>query len=99
MERVSPQLTDEAFFRIAKALADPTRVSVLERIARDGDVLCAEIIEGFPISQATMSHHLKELREAGLIETEKEGKCVRLKALPGALSAFREDLARRVPGA
>ena len=91
-------MSDEAFLRIAKALADPSRMSILERIAAEGDVLCADIAGAFPIAQATMSHHLKELREAGLIETEKEGKCVRLRLRRGAIEAYRLELARRIPG-
>jgi ArsR family transcriptional regulator len=97
--RGKTRMSDEAFLRIAKALADPTRLSILERIAAEKDVLCADMAGAFPIAQATMSHHLKELREAGLIGTEKEGKCIRLRLVAGALEAYRSELSRRIPGA
>lgn len=57
------------FHKIAKALADPRRFEVFEKIAQAGDEMCCgSISECFPVSQATISHHLKELTDAGLIE-------------------------------
>jgi ArsR family transcriptional regulator len=96
--RPGARLSDEAFLRIAKALADPSRLAILERVAAERDVLCADIAGAFPIAQATMSHHLKELREAGLIATEKVGKCIRLTVRPETIAAYRRELARRIPG-
>jgi len=57
------------FQRIAKALADPRRFEIFEEMAASGDELaCGRIVERFPVAQATVSHHLKELTDAGLIE-------------------------------
>jgi ArsR family transcriptional regulator, arsenate/arsenite/antimonite-responsive transcriptional repressor len=63
---------------IAKALADPRRFDILAAIAACDGVPCTDLREQFPITAATMSHHLKELETAGLIDGEKEGKFIRL---------------------
>src|SRR5690242_11304109 len=64
----------ERFARIAKALADPRRFQILEKIANCREVGCQRLCEQFPVAQPTMSHHLKELARAGLIEPWREGQ-------------------------
>ena len=64
----------ERFERIAKALADPRRFQILEKIANCREVGCQRLCEQFPVAQPTMSHHLKELARAGLIEPWREGQ-------------------------
>ena len=54
--------------KIAKALADPTRFSILQAIASAGESCCGDLAKRFPITQATCSQHLKILAEAGLID-------------------------------
>ncbi len=66
----------ERFERIAKALADPRRFQILEKIANCREVGCQRLCEQFPVAQPTMSHHLKELARAGLIEPWREGQFV-----------------------
>src|SRR4051812_42479831 len=66
----------ERFERIAKALADPRRFQILEKIANCREVGCRRLCEQFPVAQPTMSHHLKELARAGLIEPWREGQFV-----------------------
>lgn len=57
-----------------KALADPTRLRMLDLLARRDAPLCVcEITERFPVHQPTISHHLRILRQAGLISGEKRG--------------------------
>ena len=57
-----------------KALADPTRLALLDLLAQQGDPLCVcDLTAQFPQNQPTISHHLRLLREAGLIGTEKRG--------------------------
>jgi ArsR family transcriptional regulator len=57
-----------------KALADPTRLAMLDLLGRHGAPLCVcEITDRFPQRQPTISHHLRILRDAGLISTEKRG--------------------------
>ncbi len=58
-----------------KALGDPTRVRIVNLIARSGGEVCAcDLIEPSGLAQPTVSHHLKKLLEAGLVEREQRGK-------------------------
>ena len=69
-----------------KALADPRRFELLERIAKAHCPLgCAEARAALPISAATLSHHIKELETAGLINVRREGKFHFLTLRPGVL--------------
>lgn len=84
------------FHRIAKALADPRRFEVYERIAQAGDEMCCgAITDCFPVSQATISHHLKELADAGLIEPRAAGQFKLFRARPHVLAEYIEELRRR----
>ena len=57
-----------------KTLADPIRLRMLDLLANQGEALCVcHITEQFPIHQPTISHHLRLLREAGLVDCEKRG--------------------------
>ena len=67
-------LSTEEFLRIAKALADARRLAILERIAARGDAACQHLCEEFPVSQPTMSHHLRLLTDVGLIEMRRDGQ-------------------------
>lgn len=81
---------------ILKALADPRRFELLERIAAARCPLgCAQVRAALPISAATLSHHIKELETAGVISVRREGKfhylSLRsevLEALAGSLSSL-----------
>jgi ArsR family transcriptional regulator, arsenate/arsenite/antimonite-responsive transcriptional repressor len=68
------QRTDDDDERIGKALADAQRLRILEAIAGAGELSCAALCERFPVSQATISHHLKELAGAGLVTRRREGQ-------------------------
>lgn len=69
----------EQFHRITKALADPRRYEILSRIAGRKEMACNDMRCALPISAATLSHHLKELANAGLIEMRREARFVHLK--------------------
>jgi len=58
---------------VFKALADPTRRAVLKAL-REGPLSAGEIAERFPLARSTLSQHLGVLREAGLVEVERDGK-------------------------
>ena len=93
----SPLGADEAARHSAllKALADPNRLRMLALIAAQPDdcALCACDVEGcFDLSQPTISHHLKVLREAGLITVSKQGLWHYYAAVPGALAPLRDLL-------
>ncbi|MGC5616217.1 ArsR/SmtB family transcription factor [Georgenia sp. Z1491] len=76
-----------ALSRAFKALGDPTRLRLLASIGgHPGDSACVcDLTEPLGLSQSTVSHHLKVLREAGLIEGERRGTWVHYRLLPGAL--------------
>lgn len=91
----------ERFERIAKALADPRRFQILEKIANCREVGCQRLCEQFPVAQPTMSHHLKELARAGLIEPWREGQFAfyrfRADVLHDYLSALEARLGMEAP--
>jgi DNA-binding transcriptional ArsR family regulator len=62
--------------KYAKALAHPARVSILKFLAKQDSCMCGDIVEELPLSQSTVSQHLRELKEAGLIKGEIEGSKV-----------------------
>jgi len=89
----APRLTRARRTAILKALADPRRFELLERIAKASCPLgCSQALAALEISPATLSHHVKELESAGLIEIERAGKFHNLKLRPGVLEALAETL-------
>src|SRR5580692_1946261 len=79
---------------LLKALADPRRFELLERIAKNNCPLgCAQALSAMPISPATLSHHIKELETAGLIDIRREGKFHFLSLKPGVLRSLAAGLA------
>ncbi|HEX6047854.1 MAG TPA: metalloregulator ArsR/SmtB family transcription factor [Gemmatimonadaceae bacterium] len=96
--RPTVHLQPGQFERIAKALADPRRVSILEAIGANCGCPNQSLCQEFPVSKATISHHLKELALAGLIETERDGQYLSARTRPDVLKAYAEELVRRVTG-
>jgi ArsR family transcriptional regulator len=74
----APALSDneaEATAALFKALADPARVRIVNLLATSGDEVCAcEFMPAIGLAQATVSHHLKKLTDAGLLDREQRGK-------------------------
>ncbi len=64
---------DNKLSKYAKALAHPARVAILKFLAAKATCQCGDIVEELPLSQSTVSQHLKELKLAGLIKGEIEG--------------------------
>ena len=78
---------------ILKALADPKRFELLERIAKSSCPLgCSVVRPALAISPATLSHHIKELETAGLIQVERQGKFHFLTLRAGVLEALVASL-------
>lgn len=78
---------------ILKALSDPKRFELLERIARSQCPLtCTMAGEALAISAATLSHHIKELQSSGLIDVRREGKFAFLSIKEGVLEALSSHL-------
>jgi ArsR family transcriptional regulator, arsenate/arsenite/antimonite-responsive transcriptional repressor len=80
--------------KISKALADETRLRIFEAIAKRGNLNCGEIVSMRGVTPATVSHHLKILSEAGLIECKKEGQFVYSRSVPETLAAYSRALAK-----
>jgi DNA-binding transcriptional ArsR family regulator len=87
---------DERFAVRLKALAHPARLRILDVLAARGTCVCGEIVEVLPLAQATVSQHLKVLREAGLLQGTIEGprSCYCLDA--AALGELRRALDARL---
>lgn len=64
---------DNELARICKALAHPARVQILRVLAERDSCVCGDIVNDIPLAQATVSQHLKELKDAGLIKGSIDG--------------------------
>ena len=75
-----------------KALADPTRVAIVNRLAAAGEVCVCDLNAAFDLSQPTISHHLRLLREAGLVESTRRGTWAFYRLVPDAMRQLRQTL-------
>lgn len=75
-----------------KALADPTRVAIVNQLSAADEVCVCNLVDTFHLSQPTISHHLKVLREAGLVEAARRGTWAYYRLVPEALEALRATL-------
>ena len=84
--------------KISKALADQTRLRIFEAIAATDHMNCGEIVSMRGVTPATVSHHLKILSEAGLIDCRRKGQFVYSQAVPGTITAYARALAKIARG-
>jgi ArsR family transcriptional regulator, arsenate/arsenite/antimonite-responsive transcriptional repressor len=75
-----------------KALADPTRVAIVNSLSAADEVCVCNLTETFALSQPTISHHLKILREAGLVESTRRGTWAYYRLVPETIEALRSAL-------
>jgi DNA-binding transcriptional ArsR family regulator len=66
-------LKDNKIANYAKALAHPARIAILKLLIQKQTCVCGDIVDELPLSQSTVSQHLKELKQAGLIKGDIEG--------------------------
>ncbi|NJD11599.1 MAG: winged helix-turn-helix transcriptional regulator [Gemmatimonadetes bacterium] len=62
--------------RTLRALGDPTRRAILRALRNEGDLPAGEIAARFPLTQASISHHLAVLKEAKLVQAERQGRSI-----------------------
>ena len=75
-----------------KALADPTRVAIINCLSAADEVCVCNLTETFDLSQPTISHHLRILREAGLVESSRRGTWAYYRLVPESIAALRGAL-------
>ncbi len=91
----APPLPREDAVRVAavfRALADPTRVAIVNRLSAAEHVCVCDLTAAFDLSQPTISHHLRILREAGLVAVERRGTWAFYSLVPEAVEALRDVL-------
>jgi DNA-binding transcriptional ArsR family regulator len=90
---VEPAAPDIQLPRVLAALADPNRLAAVRFVARNGESWCAQVMEQamLPMTKSTFSHHLRILREAGVLTK-------RIQGAKGYTSLRKDDLDSRFPG-
>ena len=83
---------EQGLAEFAKALAHPARIAILKVLAQRNECICGEIVEILPLAQSTVSQHLKELKNAGLIDGSVDGPrscyCINWKAFERFMGEF-----------
>jgi len=82
----------EALAARFKALADPARVAIVNRLAAAEEVCVCDLNAALDLAQPTVSHHLRVLREAGLVESSRRGTWAFYRLVPEAIEQLRQTL-------
>ncbi len=80
---------NERLAALAKALGHPARVAIMRLLIRKNACVCGEIVDELPLAQSTVSQHLKQLKEAGLIRGEVDGPRVCYCVEPNAIALLK----------
>jgi ArsR family transcriptional regulator len=84
--------------RLLAALADPIRLDIVRELAGSAEVCACDFTEGCGVSQPTVSHHLKVLREAGVVTSERRGSWVYYRIAPDVIDRLSAIARSLVPG-
>jgi len=84
--------------RLLAALADPTRLDILRELAGSAEVCACDFADCCDVSQPTVSHHLKVLREAGVVVSERRGNSIFYRISPDLLERMGTIAKSLVPG-
>jgi DNA-binding transcriptional ArsR family regulator len=82
-------MANEQLARLAKAIAHPARVAILRMLVRHEGCIVGDIVDELPLAQSTISQHLKQLRDAGLIRGDVDGPRVCYCVEPGVVALFK----------
>ncbi|MGA8619786.1 MAG: metalloregulator ArsR/SmtB family transcription factor [Candidatus Sulfotelmatobacter sp.] len=80
--------------RISKALSDPTRLRIFEALSASKEMFCGQVVEKCGLTPGTISHHLKILADANLIETRREGQFIYMRSRPETIHDYGRALAK-----
>lgn len=83
---------DQQISNVARAMSHPARIAILRILADHPNSTCGEIVELLPLAQATVSHHLKELQSAKLIQMVNEGKKSLYKVNQATWNGYTEEI-------
>lgn len=92
-------MDETKLLRVLKALADPKRFRMLQQIASAGELTCGQVGERWGLSQPTISHHLKILAEAGLVDVREVGQQHFISANRDLINELAEALPAQMPEA
>jgi ArsR family transcriptional regulator, arsenate/arsenite/antimonite-responsive transcriptional repressor len=92
-------LTPQQVMKMTKALADPTRFRIVQAIAHTQERCCGDLARDVPITQATVSQHLKVLTDAGLVEPRRQGQFTYYRMRRDVFDAYQRTLAAVLAGA
>ena len=94
----APGKAEEELASLAWGLAHPARAAILRMLLTRGECVCGAIVDALPLAQATVSQHLKVLKETGWIEGEIDGPRVCYCPTQGAMARFQQLLQGLDPG-
>jgi ArsR family transcriptional regulator len=83
------QRSDEDMVRMFRALGHPARLSIVRLLMERRQCVCGDLVDELPLAQATVSQHLKVLKEAGIVVGEVSGPSTCYYLAPGALAALQ----------
>lgn len=93
MKTILLQDSDERLVEVFRALGHPARLRIVRLLMQRRTCICSEVVDDLHLAQATVSQHLKVLKEAGIIVGRVEGTAVCYCLAPGALAAVRDAVA------